>query len=406
MYLTKSPHRVIPATLHCWQILFSGHMFEVINIRIVLLLLANTIFINAVHAENGVSRSQILIGQNISLEGGKNTYGSAVLDGVKTYMDKINKAGGIYGRQIKFQIRDDDAKATKAEENTLKLIKEDKVFVVFGSIEGGPSTAVMKVTTEQGVPFIAPMAGPPTLRTPHNPLVFPVRAEHKNEFEVILQHAATSGFKRVAFMRASSEVGKMHLENVKKISQKLGLEVVVDLAFSGSPDDSQLGTMVKLIESQKISAVMNHGSISAYEKLIRKVRVNNASVVFYGVNSGSTQLAEKLGSLAVGMGFTQVVPNPRVGSSIISRLFLVDFRAAFPEKTPSYGALEGYMSAWILAEAIKRAGSNPTRDSLVAGLRNSELSAGGIPVVFKSGYHAGSNFVDLSVVSASGVIRH
>lgn len=92
-------------------------------------------------------------------------------------LDQANRRGGVHGRTIALKVLDDDNKSAQAEANARALVQEHKAFVLFGPIEGGPSTAVMKVATELQVPLFGPMAGPPTLRVPHNPMVFPVRAE-------------------------------------------------------------------------------------------------------------------------------------------------------------------------------------------------------------------------------------
>jgi len=124
----------------------------------------------------GVAPKPILIGQSITLQGGKNEYGMAVMDGINTYLQDVNAKGGVNGRQIVLKTLDDDNKSSQAEANARQLIEQDKVLLVFGSIEGGPSNAVMKITNELKVPFFGAMAGSPTLRRPHQPLVFPARA--------------------------------------------------------------------------------------------------------------------------------------------------------------------------------------------------------------------------------------
>ena len=52
------------------------------------------------YGADGVSAKQILIGQNITLDGGKNDYGVAAMDGVQSYLKLVNKTGGVNGRQI------------------------------------------------------------------------------------------------------------------------------------------------------------------------------------------------------------------------------------------------------------------------------------------------------------------
>jgi branched-chain amino acid transport system substrate-binding protein len=141
------------------------------------------------HATDGVTGNQIVIGQTIALQGGKNDYAKAVLDGIQAHLAAVNKKGGVAGRTLVLKTLDDDNNAAKAEANARQLVDQERVYILFGSIEGGPSTAVMKVAIEKSVPFFGPMAGSPGFRRPHQPLVFPVRAEHLEEFRALLAYA-------------------------------------------------------------------------------------------------------------------------------------------------------------------------------------------------------------------------
>ncbi|MDO9602978.1 ABC transporter substrate-binding protein [Hydrogenophaga sp.] len=243
----------------------------------------------SVHAQDGVSPRQILIGQTLTLQGGKNEYGVAVLEGVKTYLDQVNRQGGVLGREVVVTVLDDDNKSSQAETNAHQLVSQGKAFLLFGSIEGGPSTAVMKAALELNVPFFGPMAGSPTLRTPHQPSVFPVRAEHKAEFRALLAHARSLGVQRVAFFRSDSETGQQHLDNVTRLSQELGLNLVADLPFKSDVSDAGIDALVAQMARSQAQMVFNHGGIGVYEKLIQKARAQGLKTSFYGVNSGSTQ---------------------------------------------------------------------------------------------------------------------
>ena len=223
-------------------------------------------------AEDGVTAKQLLIGQNITLQGGKNDYGTAVQDGISAYLSSVNALGGVAGRQVVIKTLDDDNSATQAEANARALIDQHKVFILFGSIEGGPSTAVMKATVDLKVPFFGPMAGSPTLRRPHQPLVFPVRSEHRDEFRALMAYAKSTGGTRVAFFRSDSETGMQHLENVKLLCKELGMELVLDVPFKSDVSDAQLEAIATRIGTAKPNVVFNHGGISVYERLIRKAR--------------------------------------------------------------------------------------------------------------------------------------
>jgi branched-chain amino acid transport system substrate-binding protein len=355
----------------------------------------------AAPAEPGISATEIRIGQNITLQGGKNAYGVEVLAGVRTLFDETNRNGGVNGRLITLRTLDDDNKSATAEANARTLVKEG-VFLVFGSIEGGPSTAVMKATEELKVPFFGPMAGSPTLRRPHQPLVFPVRAEHREEFRALIRYGAGIGLKRVAFFHSDSEVGLQHLANVKLAAAEAGAEFAVALPVKSDVDDAALDAMVRQLREQRADMVINHGSISVYERLIRKARTAGLSTTFLAVNSGSTELAAALGPLARGMVFSQVVPSPWARKTAIAREYQEAFLRVHPGRELSYGSLEGYLTAKALVAALRQAGAQPSRSALVKALEKTDLDLGGVKVHYRPGNHAGSTFVDLALVTREG----
>lgn len=257
------------------------------------------LFASGVLAEPGVTDKTLLIGQTIALEQGKNAYGVAALQGVKLYVDKVNAEGGVHGRKLVLRTLDDENKASNAASNARQLLAEG-AFILFGSIEGGPSTAVAEVASAQKVPFFGPMAGSPTLRRPHQPYVFPVRAEHRDEFRALMNWGKTIGMTTVGFLRADTEVGLTHLENVRLISAELGMTLALDLPFKGEVSDAQLDQMVNMLREKKPDLLFNHGSSGLYQRLVVKAKAAGVKTAFMGVNSGSTQLAAKLGDLAHG----------------------------------------------------------------------------------------------------------
>jgi ABC-type branched-subunit amino acid transport system substrate-binding protein len=353
----------------------------------------------------GVTDTQILIGQTLTLEGGRNDYGTAARQGVEAAAQRVNAAGGVLGRKLVFKVMDDQNKSAQAEANARQLVAEG-VFLLFGPIEGGPSTAVMKAAVDLGVPLFGPMAGPPILRRPHQPLVFPVRAEHREEFRSLLGYAKSLGMQRAAFLHADTEVGRMHLANVQLIAKELGLAPAVPLAVGSEVSDAQLDGFVRQLREGNIEVMFNHGGIGVYERLIRRVRAAGLSTVFQAVNSGSAQLAAHLGPLAHGMVFTQVVPSPWERKTALTRQYQEAFGAAFSGQPFSYGSLEGYVTLLALAEALKRAGRNLTRPALLKALSDASFDIAGYKLRYRSGEHTGATFVDTAIVTKDGQFRH
>jgi branched-chain amino acid transport system substrate-binding protein len=358
------------------------------------------------HGAEGVTAKEILIGQNISLAGGKNDYGVAVLAGIQTYLTRANANGGVNGRQIVLKTLDDGDKSDKAEANARELVQKDRVFALFGSIEGGPSTAVMKVASELKVPFFGPMAGSPGIRRPFQPMVFPVRTEHREEFRALMTHAKSLGMRKIGFLRADTETGEQHLANVKLIGKELGMELVADMPFKSDTTDAQFARMVEQIDTAGAQVVFNHGGAGTYEKLIRMARAKGMKTAFYGVNSGSAQMVKRMGELSQGMIFAQVVPSPWERKTSITREYQEEFSRFKPGQDFSYGSLEGYMTAKALVAALKLAGPNPTREGFVDALQNATLDINGLRASYDATAHQGLAFVDLSLVTRDLKFRH
>jgi ABC-type branched-subunit amino acid transport system substrate-binding protein len=359
----------------------------------------------ATAAEAGVSPREIVIGQSITLQGGKNAYGSAVLEGVKLQIDAVNAAGGVNGRRIVLKVLDDDNKNATAEANARKLV-QDGAFILFGSVEGGPSTAVMKVAGETKVPFFGPMAGPPILRRPHQPMVFPVRAEHRDEFRALMNYGKTLGMNSVGFFHVDSDVGRQHLANVSLIAKELGMTVAVANAFKSDATDADLDRIVAEVAKARPDLYINHGSAGLYQKLITKARNAGLKTMFMGVNSGSSQIAKGLGELAFGMVFAQVVPSPWERKREITREYQAAALKANPNAEFSYGGLEGFLTAKALVRALQLAGNEPTRASFIKGLEGARIDLGGVSVRYAPDNHEGSRYVDLALVRTDGRFTH
>jgi branched-chain amino acid transport system substrate-binding protein len=365
--------------------------------------MSSALYSTAVLAEPGITANEITIGQSISLQGGKDAFAVAVDQGVRLYLDSVNATGGVLGRKITIKALDDEGKGPLAEANARKLVNEG-VFLLFGSIGGGPSTAVMKVANEKQIPLFGPMAGSPVLRRPHQAMVFPVRAEHREEFRSLLTSAKNMGLTNIAFMYGDSEVGKMHLENVKIIAKDLGQQVVQPIAVKADMTDAQLDEAVMALEKNKVSVLLHNAPSKLFAKMVQKAKAKGLPIQFMGVNQESFEIAKMLGKDADGITFAQIVPSPWQRKRELAREY--QEMAAKAKIELSYGSLEGYMTAKALVMALRANGKQLSRASFIKTLERSEFDLGGLIVKYAPGDHQGSQFVDLSLRSREGIFMH
>jgi len=107
----------------------------------------------------GASDSEIKIGNTSPYSGPVSALG-ALGKAEAAYFAMINYQGGINGRKINFLTRDDGYSPPKTVEQTRKLVEEDQVLLIFGTVGTPPNTAIWDYLNDHKVPqlFIATSA--------------------------------------------------------------------------------------------------------------------------------------------------------------------------------------------------------------------------------------------------------
>jgi branched-chain amino acid transport system substrate-binding protein len=69
--------------------------------------------------------------------------------------------------------------------------------------------------------------------------------------------------------------------------------------------------------------------------------------------------------------------------------------------------MEGYVAAKTVVEGLRRGSNNATPENLITGLETlREFNLGGFYVDFNPQKHTGSKYVDLTILTADGRVRH
>jgi len=133
------------------------------------------------------------------------------------------------------------------------------------------------------------------------------------------------------------------------------------------------------------------------------MRKAGSGATFYNVSFvGSKALADALGNDGSGVAISQVVPFPW-GSAVpvVKEYQLLAKRSGFADY--NFSAMEGFLTAKVMVEALRRAGKNPTREGLVDALEKmQDVDLGGFYVSYSPKNHAGSKFVDLTIIGRNG----
>ena len=359
-------------------------------------------FSGAANAQ-GVTANTILIGQSAAQSGPAQELGKEMKSGAEAYFDVINKSGGINGRKIKLVSIDDGYEPDKAAANTKKLINDDKVLALFGYVGTPTSNASLPILTEAKVPFIGAFTGAQSLREPFNRYVFNVRGSYFDETEQIVGHLVQQGIKKIAVFYQNDAYGKAGLAGVERAMKKRKLDIAVTATVERNTTDVS-AAVAALAKSNTDAIIM----ISAYKScaaFIKSMKLAGALQQFWNVSFvGSKALSNELGEDGRGVQISQVVPFPWSDVNPIVREYQ---KRIGGRELYSFTSLEGYIAAKVLVEGLKRAGKNPTRESLVDGLASmGKVDLGGFTVNYTPTNHNGSSYVDLTIISRGGTFKH
>ena len=356
---------------------------------------------HAAAADNGITDSDIRIGQFAAQTGPAAELGKRMQVGIEAHFAAVNAAGGINGRKLKLVSRDDGYEPEKSAAAVKALIEEDKVFALIGSV-GTPTTlAALPAINAAAIPLIGPFTGAQALREPLNRNVFHVRASYFDETERIVQHLSTVGITKIAVFYQNDSYGKAGLEGVTRALDKRKLKAVGSMTVERNSVDvtAALNELVKTSPEAVIQ-------ISAYKSsaaLIKQARAKSYSGQFFNVSFvGAKALSEELGEAAAGVTISQVVPFPYAASTAVGR----EYQQRMTEsghKDFDFSSMEGFLAAKVLTEGLRRAGKALSREALTSALESmKDFNMGGFSVSYGPNDHEGSNFTELTIMGRGG----
>lgn len=372
-------------------------MLKNISLRIIALLLTASAFPAA--AEDGVTDSTILIGQTVGLTGTVAGPVKEVNEGALAYLKVVNNEGGVNGRKIELRTLDDKFDPALTLANAEILISKDRVFALFQG-RGTPHVkGIMSLLAAKKVPLLAPSTGSSILHAPVHPMLFNVRAKYHDEIIKGVQHFTTSGIKQIGLLHVDDAFGLDGLEGFNKAMDKGGLKPAIIAKFDRVKPDyaASADTIIKANPQALIIASSSKNTV----EVIKAIREQGGQMQIMTLsNNSSASFVKDLGPAGAGILVTQVTPAPSHGSSQIVQEFKSAAEAS--GATKSYAAMEGYINAKVMVEALRRAGRNLTREGYVKALESMQKVDLGVYISYSPLDHTGSDFVDLTMISRDG----
>ncbi len=341
----------------------------------------------------------VRIAQSTALSGPLGELGQAMHQGARACFAGINAKGGVNGRLIELTVADDGYDVKRAVANVSGFIDDKNNFALFNCMGTPMIEAMLPQVTASGIPFFAPFSGALSVRPANARNVFNIRASYADQ---LVQHLATIGIRRVAIAYQNNSFGKEVFDATQRSMTKHKLEATAIVTVENNSSDVAAATA--RIAASNPEAVLVGLAGKPTIDFVKAIRAQRRGLPLYALSiMGAAATLKAMGDDATGIAVSQVVPLPGNAVMPIVREFQQAWKAAGVDLEPSHLALEGYINARVFAEALRRAGKNPTRAAFIDSTWNlKRYDLGGLEVSFSDSARNASRFVELTMVSRDG----
>jgi branched-chain amino acid transport system substrate-binding protein len=340
--------------------------------------------------KGGITESTITLGISAAFSGPTRGLGIELYRGAQAYFQKVNENGGVNGRQIVLRTYDDGYQPDPAVQNTMKLMLDDKVFLLFGYV-GTPTVTrvlpLLKKFQQNQIFLFFPFTGAqPQRELPYGEFAFNLRASYQQETAGLVNNFVANGRKRIAVFYQADAYGRSGWAGVRKALKEHDLSIAGEATYRrGTKFTASLRKQVELIKATKPDAVICIGAYAACGAFARDavdqglhVPVANLSFVgsenmlklLSGVNPGEKQKYTRylVNSQVVPSYEDMTIPAVREYRELVEQ-YNPDPPAELmkEEYTPfaqSFVGLEGFLNAKLIVEILGRLGATPDRSQL------------------------------------------
>ncbi|MBI5068624.1 MAG: ABC transporter substrate-binding protein [Deltaproteobacteria bacterium] len=346
----------------------------------------------------GVSDTEVTFCMTVPLSGPAAAWGALAV-AAETWARHVNEQGGVHGRKLRVQVRDDGYNPGRAIANLHEM--KDSCFAVLGTMGTAVLGAAKDQVAESGVPWIYPLGNPRIFAgMPREKLhaIFVEYPDYADEGEFLAQQAAAlEGAKRIAFFGQNDDYGKTGLEGVKR-----GVAGLPGVTLAGAAlyevTDREMGTHALRLKETGADAVVLYATSAHAAGLVKEM----AKLAYRPRLFASFTLSDRdrmFGLLAdLWEGAYYDTHLAQRGEPAADRVLETLLRLEPSLQGREGTAIHGAMVMMVAVEGLRRAGRDLDRERLVQALESLRAwSPAGLtaPVTFGPGRRHGLNGVRL-----------
>lgn len=377
--------------------------------RTALLALALAAGTSAAVAEQGVTDSQIVIGNVLPMSSSAALVGRAAHFGSVVAAAEANAAGGVAGRQVVVKTEDDGYVPARTVQGLRKLMDEG-LFGLIGTGAGAGTAAILPILEQEGIPAIVSFSPLKAAIDPVKPTVFMIGASYQDlvyaQLKYIHQSVAKSGA-RYGIIRQDDDFGVQVEEAFQRAVGEFRLPAVEPVRFKRGQKD--FGAEILKLRAENIDALVAGGVTSETPAMMKEASKYKMALAMATV---PTSTLPPIMGLAASFGYVYysgdyISPMGSEGAAHFQAMARQHLSEEELKAVNRY-SLTGYVATRLMIEALRRCGAELTRSCAVKQLESGKpFDTAGVtlPLTFAPDRHISATAVRvLKVDPAAGTV--
>jgi len=364
-------------------------------------------------SEPGVSSTEIKLGMTLPMTGSASPGYNKLPGAMKAYFDYLNANGGVNGRKITLKVEDDQYVPTQAVAKTNKLILQDKVMALISPLGTANNKAVAASVNpaRRGVPVLFVNTGFSGFADSKKyPTTYTILPSYVMEAKIMAEYIKDNfAGKTLGLVYQDDDFGTDALKGFTSA----GITFAAKVPYaSGSQSAATAAGWVSKLSAAKCDVVILFGVSSATAAGLGTAAALKYAPQWILGSVGGDATTIKSAGVPAGVLYNAVgasfAPATTDMTDEYVKLFSDIYAKAVPGSAFDNNVLIGMNSAFVAAQALKAAGTNPTRKSLMDAIEAkgaSFASAALLPLNYSKTSHIGYNGYWFGKYSPSGDLK-
>ena len=318
----------------------------------------------------GPAFADISIGTAGPLSNAEALFGNTWQNGMQLAINEVNAAGGINGQKLVLVRQDDQGDPKQGTLLAQKFCDNSAILAVIANFNSGVTIPSSDVYNRCGMPQVTNSSNPKVTAAGYANLFRPIANDFMQGGAPATYALKTLGAKTAAVVHDKQAFGQGVATVFRDDFEKGGGKIT---SYSGvTATDVDFSALITKLKTENPAVVYYGGTMPGVGLFLKQLRDLGVKSTFFAADPAFLPDLITTAGQANAAGAIVSFQAPPYDANPKLVKFRDNYRKAFNEEPGPYSAY-GYNEASVIIEAMKRAGTSVTRETIAKEIRNTKL---------------------------------